>query len=70
MASELMRPVPDPGIASWVPERAISSLFLTAVTGPELHFGLAVIPPERRGNRLVTGFERMPNTGFRTQCWR
>ena len=61
---ELMRPVPDPGIASWVSARAISSRFLTAVTEVELHFGLAVMPPERRGNGLVTGLERTLNTGF------
>ncbi len=30
--SELMRPGPDPAIASWVAERPTSSLFLTAVT--------------------------------------
>ncbi len=41
VVSELMRPTPDPVIASWVAERATSNVFLTAVTEAELRFGLA-----------------------------
>ena len=64
VVSELMRPVPDPAIASWVAERATSSLFLTAVTEAELRFGLAVMPPGKRREGLATGLERMLKTGF------
>ena len=64
VVSELMRPVPDPAIASWVAEHAASSLFLTAVTEAELRFGLAIMPPGKRRDGLATGLERMLGTGF------
>ena len=64
VVSELMRPAPDPAIASWVAERATSSLFLTAVTEVELRFGLAVMPLGKRRDGLAAGFERMMKTGF------
>ena len=64
VVSELMRPAPDPAIASWVAERATSRLFLTAVTEAELRFGLAVMPPGKRREGLATGLERMLKTGF------
>ena len=64
VVSELMRPAPDPVIASWVAERATSSLFLTAVTEAELRFGLAVIPPGKRRDGLAAGLDRMLETGF------
>ena len=67
VVSELMRPAPNPAIASWVAERATSSLFLTAVTEAELRYGLAVMPPGKRREGLVTGLERMLKTGFATR---
>lgn len=62
--SELMRPAPDPVIASWVAERATSSMHLTAVSEAELRFGLAIMPPGRRRDGLAKGLERMLQTGF------
>ena len=64
VVSELMRPAPDPAIASWVAARATSRQFLTAVTEAELRFGLAVMPPGERRDGLATGLERMLKTGF------
>ena len=52
VVSELMRPTPDPVIASWVAERTTSNVFLTAVTEAELRFGLAA------------ALERMLETGL------
>ena len=62
--SELMRPVPDPLIATWVAERATSSLHLTAISEAELRYGLAIMPPGERPNGLAEGLERMLRTGF------
>lgn len=62
--SELMRPTPDTVIASWVGERATSSLHLTVISEAELHFGLAIMPPGRRRDGLAEGLERMLRTGF------
>lgn len=64
VVSELMRPAPDPAIASWVSECATSSLFLTAVTEAELRFGLAIMPQGKRRDGLAKGLERMLETGF------
>lgn len=64
VVSELMRPVPDPSVASRVAGRVTGSLFLTAITGAELRFGLAVMPPGRRRDGLATGLERMLQPGF------
>ncbi len=62
--SELMRPAPDPVIASWVSERATSTLFLTTVTEVGLRFGLAVMPTGKRRDGLAGAFKRMLETGF------
>ena len=62
--SELMRPVPNPSIASWVAEQATSTLYLTAVSEAELRFGVAIMPPGRRREGLADGLERMLRTGF------
>ena len=64
VVSELMRPAPDPAVASWGAERATSGLFLTAVTEAELRFGLAVMPLGKRRDGLAKGLERMLETGF------
>ncbi len=62
--SELMRPMPNATIASWIAERATSSLHLTAVSEAELRFGLAIMSPGRRRDGLAEGLERMLRTGF------
>ncbi len=64
VVSELMRPVPNPVITSWVADRATSSLFLTAVTEAELRFGLAVMPTGKRRAGLAAALERMLERGF------
>jgi predicted nucleic acid-binding protein len=64
VVSELMRPVPNPVITSWVADRVTSSLFLTAVTEAELRFGLAVMPTGKRRAGLATALERMLERGF------
>ena len=64
VVSELMRPVPDPVVASWVANRATASLFLTAVSEAGLRFGPAVMPPGRRRDGLAAGLERMLQPGF------
>ena len=64
VVSELMRPAPDTAVASWVAERATSSLHLTAIGEAELRFGLAAMPRGRRRDGLAEGLERMLRTGF------
>ena len=70
MLFELMRPTPNSAIASWVAERATSTLHLTVVSEAELGYGLAIMQPGRRCDGLVQGLEglegleRMLRTGF------
>lgn len=64
VVSELMRPVPEPALKSWIADRAASSLFLTSVCEAELRFGLAVMPSGRRRDGLVASLERMLRAGF------
>ena len=64
VVSELMRPAPEPLIASWITGHATSSLYLTAISEAELRFGLAVMPSGKRRDGLAAGLERMLRTGF------
>lgn len=59
-----MRPAPEAAVASWVADRAASSLYLTAISEAELRFGLATMPPGKRRDGLAAGLERMLRTGF------
>lgn len=62
--SELMRPMPDASVTSWIAERATSSLHLTAISEAELRYGLEIIPLGRRRDGLAQGLERRVRTGF------
>ena len=64
VVSELMRPVPEPSLISWIADRAVSSMFLTSVCEAELRFGLAVMPSGRRRDNLAESLERMLLAGF------
>ena len=64
VVSELMRPAPDPAVATWVAGFTTATLFLTAITEAELRFGLAVMPPGRRRDGFAAGLERMLRPGF------
>ena len=64
VVSELMRPAPEPPIASWITAHAASSLYLTAISEAVLRCGLAVMPSGKRRDGLVAGLERMLRTGF------
>lgn len=48
VVSELMRPVPEPALKSWIADCAASSMYLTSVCEAELRFDLAVMPSGRR----------------------
>lgn len=50
--SELMRAAPDAQVESWVARRPASSLFVTTVTQAEILYGVALLPPGKRRDRL------------------
>lgn len=52
VVSELMRPVPDAAVLTWLGRQARGSLVTTAITVAEIRFGLARLPDGRRAAAL------------------
>jgi toxin FitB len=52
VVSELMRPLPDAAVATWVGRQTRGSLVTTAITVAEIRFGLARLPEGRRAAGL------------------
>ena len=65
VASELMRPAPNPNVATWIAERDAASMYLTAVSEAELRFGVAILPAGRRRTTLEAAMRRWLEIGFR-----
>jgi toxin FitB len=53
VVSELMRPEPAPGVASWVRARDRRELRTTTITLAEVRYGIARLPDGRRKQALV-----------------
>ena len=51
--SELMRPRPAPWVVSWVDRQPAKRLFTTTVTRAEILYGLALLDPGPRRDRLT-----------------
>ena len=51
--SELVRPVPDPGVLSWLDALEVSDVATTAVTAAELRYGVARLPDGHRKRELA-----------------
>ena len=54
VVSELMRPEPTPGVASWVRDRDRRELRTTSITVAEIRYGIARLPEGRRKQVLLT----------------
>jgi len=57
VVSEAMRPEPSPLVRDWLNAQPIETLYTTAVTLAEIHFGLARLPSGRRKDLLARQFE-------------
>ena len=64
VVSELMRPDPSPSVVNWVAAQAASDLFLSAVSEAELLYGVEMLPPGRRRDRLLEAVEGMLREGL------
>ena len=64
VASELMRPTPAAAVAKWSAERDGEELFLTAISEAELRYGIALLPPGQRKDRLKVAMNRWLDVGF------
>lgn len=54
LISELVRPRPDPAVATWVAAQPEQGLFLSVITIGELRKGIARLPPGNKQNRLAS----------------
>ena len=59
VVAELMKSAPDPKLTDWVAIRPSASLFTTTITEAELRYGVALLPPGRRRDKLTTALGLM-----------
>jgi toxin FitB len=59
VVSELMRPEPAPGVASWVRERDRRELRTTVITLAEVRYGIARLPDGRRREVLLAAADEI-----------
>jgi toxin FitB len=57
VASEAMKPEPDPAVRGWLDEQAAETLFLSSVTIAELMFGIGSLPKGKRKDRLTAALD-------------
>jgi hypothetical protein len=63
--SEVMRPLPDHRVVTWLRPHALAELAITAVTLAEISYGLHRLPHGRRRNDLETRFRALLAQGFK-----
>jgi predicted nucleic acid-binding protein len=59
VVSELMRDVPNPIVVAWLDCEARQSVWITAITVMELHFGIQALAPGCRRTALREGLDRL-----------
>jgi predicted nucleic acid-binding protein len=64
VVSALMRQVPDPVVVGWLDRQPLQSVWTTAVTVFEVHFGLALLAFGRRRRQLEDAFARALDEDF------
>ena len=64
VASELMRPAPNPTVAAWIAGQDAEEMYLTAVSEAELLYGVAIMPAGRRRNALEAAMREWLDLGF------
>lgn len=63
--SELMKPEPDPKVASWVSVKPKASLFISTVTQAEILYGLSLLSDGKRKDNLEMAARTMFAEDFR-----
>ena len=64
VVSELMRPDPSSNVVDWVAGQAASDLYLSTVSQAELLYGVEILPPGIRRDRLLEEVEGMLREDF------
>ena len=57
--SEFMRDDPNPAVLAWLDRQDRQSVWITAISIMELHFGIHAMPPGRRKTILRRGLDRL-----------
>lgn len=57
--SELMRPIPDEAVVTWVASRPSTSLYTTSVTQAEILHGILLLATGRRRTQLLSAARAM-----------
>jgi len=57
--SALMRPQPDVKVAAWLNQQPAQSVWITAITVFEAHFGIELLAPSRRRQEIERAFVRV-----------
>jgi len=63
--SELTRPVPDPGVISWLDSLPSEETSITAITAAELRYGVCRMPDGRRKTQLSGAVHALISADFR-----
>jgi predicted nucleic acid-binding protein len=66
--SELMRPIPNSGVVSWLDAFSDDDVWISAVTVGEIRLGLALLPEGRRKQILTELAEQMFKEEFSENC--
>ena len=64
VVSELMRPNPNSNVVDWVAGQATLDLHLSTVSEAELLYGIEILPPGGRRDRLLAEVEGMLREDF------
>lgn len=57
VASEAMKPDPDPAVRDWLNEQVTETLYLSSLTVAELMFGIAALPAGKRRELLTLAID-------------
>jgi hypothetical protein len=63
--SELTRPVPDPGVITWLDSLPAEETAITAITAAELRYGVRRMPDGHRKTGLSEAVDTLITTDFR-----
>ena len=63
--SELTRPVPDPGVITWLDSLPAEETAITAITAAELRYGVRRMPDGHRKTGLSEAVDALITTDFR-----
>ena len=65
VVSELMKAVPEPAVLGWIDGLPMASVFLSSVSQGEILYGVALVPPGKRQDGLLSAAHAAFETYFR-----